>query len=178
MCIRDRNIPDYQDLLHLQLPGDGAYAVALFPRQREEAPPVFTAFADGSVTKVAGAFGTDYAFLSLDPVEAKADDATFRGTAGSVQERAAFTILVLPVEGSVAFKGYALAASMAASLRAQKDSVIVAFTAGHQGGDVTIDAPGAWKVDTDGAAKLARNGKGQWVLTVPAGTKSLKLVKR
>lgn len=28
-------VPDYQDLLHLQLPGDGSYFIVVFPR-----PPV------------------------------------------------------------------------------------------------------------------------------------------
>ena len=175
--IWNNTFPDYEDLLHLQLPGDGAYAVALFPRPREEAPPSFTALAGGAVTKVAGAFGSDYAFLSMDPAEAKTVDATFRGTAGSVQERPGTTILALPVEGAVAFKGYALSASMAASLRVEKDALTLDFTAGHQGGDVTIQAPGAWKAEKAGTTKTARNDKGQWVLTVPAGTKSLRLVK-
>lgn len=33
-----RRISQYQDLLHLQLPGDGAYYAALFPRPHGEAP--------------------------------------------------------------------------------------------------------------------------------------------
>ena len=77
----------------------------------------------------------------------------------------------------MAFKGYALAAPMAASLRVEKDALNLDFTAGHPGGDVTLEAPGGWKVQKDGAAKLAPNDKGQWILAVPAGTNSLRLVK-
>ena len=84
-------MPDFQDLLHLQLPGDGTYYVAIYPRPREEAAPAFTALDNGKIIKVVSLFGTDYAYLSLADDTATAEGVTFRGTAASVQQRAAGT---------------------------------------------------------------------------------------
>ena len=65
-CGPANHVQEYQDLVHLQQPGDGAYYVALFPRPRTEAAPAFTTLADGKLVKVSGAFGTDYALLAAE----------------------------------------------------------------------------------------------------------------
>ena len=170
-------IPEYQDLLHLQLPGDGAYCVAVYPRPRAEAPPVFTALAGGAVIKAAGAFGTDYAFLSLDVAEAYAEVASFRGTAGVAQKRAESTLLTLPAKGSVALGDYALSAPIAVSLRAEQGALALRFADNHPGGEVTVGAPGTWQPSAGSAVPARPNDKGQWVLTVPAGISAARLVK-
>ena len=81
------SVPEYQDLLLLQLPGDGAYYLALYPHPRAEAVPTFSALDSGKIIKAAGAFGTDYAFLANEETTAAAEGITVRGTAVTVQQR-------------------------------------------------------------------------------------------
>ena len=101
---RDNNaVLEYQDLLHLQLPGDGAYYVAIFPHPRTETAPAFTTLADGKIIKVTGAFGTDYAFLSLEPGECKDGPASFSGTAGAIQLRGKQVTLTLSAGGEISY---------------------------------------------------------------------------
>ena len=59
----------------------------IYPRLRGEEPPAVTAVADGAGVKIESAGGTDYVFLSRDPVEIEADGVAFRGTAGAIQIR-------------------------------------------------------------------------------------------
>jgi hypothetical protein len=169
----------FMDFLHLQQPGDGAYFVAVFPRQRAEEAPAFAQLADGRVIKVAGAFGVDYAFLSRDTAEAKADDASFKGTAATVQDRASGLALALAAGGSVAYKSYGLTAPMAASLRAEKDGVALQFPAGHSGGEVTIMAPAGLSLDARASGGIQRTeGKdGQYILSVSVGATSARLIR-
>ncbi len=133
-------VPDYQDLLHLQLPGDGAYFVALYPRPRAEAAPTFTRIGETGI-KVVGAFGTDYAFLSSDAAKASGDGTTFEGTAASIQVREAKLTLTLGAPGSVGHNGFALAAPIAVSAAIAGDTVTVSAAVPHPEAEVTLTAP-------------------------------------
>jgi hypothetical protein len=111
------NYAEYRDLLHLQLPGDGSYAVALFPRRRGEPAPEFAAAGDGTVVCVKTREGVDYDFLAEHERETRTAAVRFRGTAGSVQVRNGMTVMVLGSAGEVEFRGTLLAADGAASIR-------------------------------------------------------------
>jgi hypothetical protein len=165
-----------QDLLHLQLRGDGAYFVALFPRLAAEDVPAFTTLGEGTVIKVSGKFGTDYAFLAGAKTAATAEDARFDGTAASVQWRATGLVLALAAPGTVVYQGYALTAPMPATLRAAPEKLAVTFTAEHAGGEVVLQAPGAWKLEPAKGVTLKQDGN-RWLLTIPANCPAVTLVK-
>ncbi len=103
------SIAQFQDLLHLQLPGDGAYYVALYPHPRSEAAPTFTTLDSGNIIKVSGQFGTDFALLAPTATSAAAEGVTFAGTVASVQQRTAGQTLSLGAAGEVHSGNYGLA---------------------------------------------------------------------
>ena len=146
-------IPEWQDLLHLQLPSDGAYYVAIFPRPVAEAAPTFTKLADGKVIKVSGAFGTDYAFLADADSAAAAEGVSFKGTAGSLQQRAAATTLTLSAGGEVKWTDFALASANAASLQVAKDTVTLTIPANSPVGEIIVTAPG-YNLKTNGGSEV------------------------
>jgi len=168
--------PEYQDLLHLQLPGDGSYVVAMFPRDAKAAAPKFESLCDGRVIKVAGPFGADYCFLSNGPAEASTGDVSFAGTAGAVLGRSGYTELVLAAAGEVRGGGYGLAAAFPVSARVEKKSVRLTFKEGFAGGEVTIRAAKGVSLKLPAGPKTAMKRTDQrHALVVPAGTRSLVL---
>ncbi|MHB9134493.1 MAG: hypothetical protein ACYDBB_25760 [Armatimonadota bacterium] len=173
-----RDALEYQDLLHLQLPGDGDYFVAIFPRFRTEEAPAFSTLGNGKIIKVTGAFGTDYGLLSTEPVNVSADGITFQGTAAAVQRRATGLVLLLSAAGEVREKEYGLSAQQSASLRVKTDSLTVNLPADHAHGQVTVQAPAGWVLDKSTAGvKLTVTKRTQYQLSVPAGVATVTLVK-
>ena len=158
---------EYQDLLHLQLPGDGAYYVAVYPHQRTEPMPAFAVLGEGKIVKVAGAFGTDYAFLAENDTTATEVGITFTGTAGAIAVRPAMTTLTLSAPGEVRFHDLALHAPMPAALRVQPGMLSLTFPANNPGGAVTLTAQAGWQVKTAGI-RCVTNGM-SYTFTVPAG---------
>ncbi|MHB9023187.1 MAG: hypothetical protein ACYC7E_03300 [Armatimonadota bacterium] len=181
--------PEYQDLLHLQLPGDGAYYVAFFPRKRNTPVPVFSTLGNGLIIKVVGDFGTDYGFLSALEATGAGEGATFKGTAASVQDRASNLVLSLGAKGEARYKGVGLAADFPASLRVKEKTLTVELPASIQppafgiaqpfpGGTVTLTAPGAWTLAKPlKGVKLEKTAAG-WTLTVPGGVRAVQLINR
>jgi hypothetical protein len=104
------NMAEFQDLLHIQMPGKGAYYVVIFPRDRAATPAKFQRLADGAILKVSGDFGTDYLYASETRQSAtdKENSITFNTTAGSIQERAGQTSLSLAAPGSIQYKDITL----------------------------------------------------------------------
>jgi len=180
--------PEYQDLLHLQLPGDGVYYVAFFPRKRGAPAPTFSRLGEGTIIKVSGDFGADYGFLSALKATASGGGATFRGTAASVQDRQGGLVLTLGARGEVGYKDYRLIADFPAALRVGEKQLTVELPAGLQppafemmkpfpGGKLTVTAPGTWTLSRPPAGvKLTPSAAG-FVLEVPAGTKAVTVVR-
>lgn len=167
-----------QDLLHLQLPGDGVYFVALVPRAAGEAAPTFVSLAEDKVIKVSGPFGSDYVFLSDAPGTATAEGATFAGTAACVQDRAGGLVLALAAAGEVACKGYALTAHMAANLCIAANTLTLTLPDGHAGGQLTVQAPDGFRLAPDQAQiTLEKAGKTGYRLTIPAAIRQVVLAK-
>lgn len=104
------------DLLHLQLPGDGHYFVALVPRRTGEQPPRFSTLGDGAIIRVDGTFGHDYVFAHDTRTAVQADAVAFDGTAGSVQDRPSGLALALGAAGTVRSGDYAIAADSSAGI--------------------------------------------------------------
>jgi hypothetical protein len=179
--------PEYQDLLHLQMPGDGAYFVAFFPRKRETPAPMFSTLGDGMIIKVSGDFGTDYGFLSALEAAASGEGASFRGTAASVQDRQDGLVLALGAKGEVGYKHCRLAADFPVALRIREGELTVELPQGLQppafrlmqpfpGGTVTVDAPGAWALSKPlPGVKLTSSAAG-FVLEVPPGLRAVTIV--
>ena len=162
----------FQDFLHLQLSGDGSYYVAIFPRTRDEAAPSFNNLADGMIIKVAGAFGTDYAYLAKEECQAAAEGAGFKGTAGAVQERPNSLMLNLCAKGEIRYREYVLSATLPACLEADGRSMKLRFPVGNAGGDVTVSAGAGWKLETRGIAAEQKQVDIHH-LVIPAGTKEI-----
>jgi len=181
--------PEYQDLLHLQMPGDGVYYVAFFPRKRNTPVPTFSTLGDGTIIKASGDFGTDYGFLSAMDATGSGEGATFRGTAASVQDRKGGLVLTLGATGDVRYKQYRLAADFPAALRVQERKLTVELPAGIQppafqlmkpfpGGTVTVSAPGQWALSKPLPGVTLTPSAGGFVLKVPAGTTKVTVVSR
>jgi len=150
---------EYQDMLHLQMGGDGAYFVALFPRRRSEPVPQFESLGGGKVIKVTGEFGTDYCFLSGTRSECSAGDASFEGTVASVQDRPGGLVLSLGSEGRVSYRDYALESDQAVSLHVGPDVLCVRSQDDFPGALVRFTAPGDWTVDTGTGTQIFRRGQ-------------------
>ncbi|HOF87307.1 MAG TPA: hypothetical protein PLZ36_04250, partial [Armatimonadota bacterium] len=171
-----RDFTQAQDLLHLQLPGDGAYFVALFPRTAEEAAPTFTTLGEGTVIKIAGDFGTDYAFLAAAETRTTAEQAAFSGTSGSVQVRPGRLLLALGAPGTVRYGTAGLTAPMPATLTAGATQLILRCAPDHPGGQVTITAASPWQLAKGQRATMTVQGT-QYQLTLPAGVTQVTLEK-
>ena len=175
-AVRGR-VAEYQDLLHLQMPGDGEYFVVAFARPSAAAAPQFVTLGDGRIIKLSGGFGTDYCFLSREPAEATGEAAAFSGTAGSVRDRTAGLTLVLPASGTIRYKAYGMSAPVAASLAVSADALDVVLSPGSAGGTVTCRAPGKWQLaSARPGVKSAAKG-GAYELEVPAGVTQVRLVR-
>jgi hypothetical protein len=178
--------PEYQDLLHLQMPGDGAYFVAFFPRKRAVPAPAFTTLGKGLIIKTTGDFGTDYGFLSALEATASGEGAHFTGTAGSVQDRKGGLVLSLGAKGTVQYREISLAADFPCSLGAKAKALTIELPATLQppaftmaspfpGGTVTVNAPGTWRLAKPlPGVKFVKTEKG-WSLTVPPGIHTVEL---
>ncbi len=169
---------EYQDLLQVQMPGDGVYFVAMYPRLRTEPVPTFATLGGGKVIKVSADWGTDYAFLSAAEATADADAARFRGTSACIQDRATGLVLALNAAGEVAYEDCAVQADAPVSLRAGEAAAAINAPAGHQELQVTITLPGAWSpVKPAAGVKWERVGEGKCRLTLPANVTQVQLAK-
>ncbi len=181
--------PEYQDLLHLQMPGDGVYFLAFFPRKRNTPAPLFSTLGEGTIIKVTGDFGTDYSFLAATETTAAGEGASFTGTAASVQDRLEGLVLSLGASGEVRYREIGLAADIPASLRVRDNALTVELPASLQppafgmaqpfpGGILTVTAPGNWTLaePLDGLT-LTKTATG-WALTVPAACRSVTLIQQ
>ena len=167
---------EYHDLLHLQRPDDGAYFVAFFPRKRSSEVPAFSTLGGGTIIKVSGAFGTDYGFLSALPGEGESEGVSFKGTAGSVQDRGNGLALSLGAPGEVRYQGYGLRGD-AASLRVGKERLTVELPAAHARTALTLLAPGAWKLAEPARDVGLEETKAGYTLSLPAAVARVDLVR-
>ncbi|MHB9024394.1 MAG: hypothetical protein ACYC7E_09495 [Armatimonadota bacterium] len=182
--------PEYQDLLHLQLPGDGAYFLAFYPRKRDWPAPVFTTLGNGTIIKVQGDFGTDYGFLSALETTASGEGTSFKGTAGSVQNRAGGLVLSLGAKGEVGYRQYGLTADFAVGLRIEGKILTIELPEKiidgdktlqpmipFPGGMVTVTVPGTWAPAQPVKGVIHTKTATGFVLQVPAGLTTVALVR-
>jgi len=169
---------DYRDLLQLRLDGDGDYFVAMFPRFRQEPAPRFDTLGGGTVIKVSGRFGTDYCFLPAGQAEAQAEDAYFRGVAGSVQDRHSGLVLATAGPGEVRYGQWGISAAQAASLRVAKGRLTVNLSYDqHDGGKVGLRTVGKWQLAAQQAGVVLTAAQGGYTLVMPSGVTQAVLVQ-
>ena len=169
---------EFQDLLHLQRPDDGAYFIVIYPRRQEEEVPHFATMGDGKVIKVSGRFGSDLCFLSEKTVNVSAEGAKFEGTAGSVQDRNDDMVLSLGAKGRVTYQDYSIAGDAAAALRIGQDTLVLEFPPNHPGVTVGIQAPGQWVEEKGGVrAATGRLQDGTMEIRADKGVRTIRLVK-
>ncbi|MHB9023916.1 MAG: hypothetical protein ACYC7E_07020 [Armatimonadota bacterium] len=167
---------EYQDLFHLQLPGDGAYYVAVFPRKRGEPVPEFEVLGDSnSIIKVTGAFGTDYGFLYDTTCDAWGGGAYFHGTAASIQDRKDGLTISFGAAGIVRYQGYELSAGGPASLQVDMKVLTLTVPADHAGTSLTLVAP--WGLVNEDKRVTLQENDGRYTITIPRGVGRVVLVK-
>jgi hypothetical protein len=165
---------EYADLLHLQIPGDGAYYVALFPHPRGTAAPSFTTLGEGTIIHIRGDFGDDYCFMSREPASAETDVVAFRGRVALVQQRGDRRIFTLFDRGRIRQGAYALSAEVPVALQIAADRLEVGLHT-DAGGQVMITVPGSWRCEQAQVQATALHPG--YLLTIPAGLRSVSLVK-
>jgi hypothetical protein len=142
----------------------------MFPRSRDEQAPQFTALGDGAVIRITGDFGTDYCFLPTKETEVTVGDVSFRGIAGSVQDRAGIRVLATGAAGEVRAGPWGLSAPQAASLRVETGRLVVHLPyAQKTGGEVTLRTAGQWKPAAGQAGITVTTVEGDSRVVVPAG---------
>lgn len=170
----------YQDMLHLQMPGNGSYFVAMFPRMREDSPPAFTTLGNGNVIRVKGDFGKDIVFLSEKETDVEVGDVRFRGTAGSVQDRReGGKVLSLSAPGEIEVSdGTLLASDGAVSLVVDHIMTVTVPDESVAERQVTLRGPGELSLvnPAEGVELEQRNGVTE--LTLPAGVRMALLMDR
>ena len=163
------NIPEYQDLLHLQQPGDGAYYVAIFPRPRNETPPVFTKLDDGKIIKVAGNFGSDFSFLASIDTTASAERVSFQGTAAVIQRRTNHSMISLHAPGEIRDGEFGIASPAPVSLLITSNKLTVTRPHGDSECVLNVIAPQGWKLQIETPNIRCENNTTGFRLTLPAG---------
>ncbi len=168
--------PIFQDLLHLQLSGQGAYYVVLFARRAESATPEFRTLADGNIIQISGDFGTDLAFLACTATDAETGKARFAGTAAQIQDRKAGGItLNLCSAGAVYYGEWGIESEHPVQLHAAADAVRISVPETFPGGTVLVHAPGTKAPKrTPRNVRVDKHEQG-WLLTLPAGTNEMVL---
>lgn len=168
---------EFQDLLHLQLPGDGVYYVALFPRDRRAAPCRFEAMGDGHVIRVQGPHGTDHVFLSAEPAEAEADGIRFHGVAASVRSHPEDgRSLSLGAAGSVELSGgIRLASDDAAELHIDVDWTVTVPDGPLRARVVRLRAPAPLVLHEAPPGVELTGDAAEHVLVLPDGVRRVRL---
>lgn len=101
--------------LHLVLEPGLNLPFVLYPRLRDEKPPVISPLGGEAGLKVETAAGTDYIFLAPQPTEVSIENIRFKGTAGVIQVRPKAVSLTLCQPGELAFERFALKSGKPAS---------------------------------------------------------------
>ncbi len=173
-----KNTPTYQDLLHLQLPGDGSYFVVLYPHPAGHPAPEFATLGDGRIVRVRAEGGTDYLFMSDVPAQAEADSVRFDGTAGTVRLTEGRIVLSVAAPGSTAHEAWAITATTPAALAVTADTAGVSVDATNSPVTVTLRLTGDWEpVAPPAGAGWQKREDGRWQLELPAGVEALTLRK-
>jgi hypothetical protein len=159
--LRD-NYAEYRDLLHLQLPGDGAYFVAL---------------GEGLIIRVQGEGGTDYGFLSATEASAQGDSVAFRGTAASVQDRGGERVLSLGAAGEIHYQDLALMACLPVGLLVSQGTATLTLCADHGAAQVTVALPGKWALQTPTCGAALESGALGYQIAIPPGMKQVTLIR-
>lgn len=163
----------YQDLLHLQMPGEGAYFVAMFPRPAEAEVPEFSTEGDGRVIRVRGEFGEDLAFLGRSSAKATAGAAVFEGTAAHVKDREKSLTLSLLADGQLGYGDWRITAGQPVRLLVRDADVTVTVASNFPGGEIRFRSPEALSpVDAAAPAAWVADAN-EWVLTLPAGARQV-----
>jgi len=80
----------------------------MYPRLRDEKPPAITTLGREDALKIETPAGTDYVFLAPAPIEFRAGEIEFDGTAGLIRVRPGKTTLALPCSGALRFGRFRL----------------------------------------------------------------------
>ena len=170
------HIEEYQDMLQLRLPGDGAYYTAIVPRAAGAPSPVFSTVGDGKIIKVAGTDWTDYALLATTPVTATDGELHCSGTACTAAVRTTGTALSLGAAGEIHFGKYGLQAPTAASLQMTPQRLTLILPVDNTGGKFILYGPAGWRLKHVDGIKASYDGR-QYTITVRPGVQRVEFVQ-
>ncbi|MEO0795007.1 MAG: hypothetical protein AAFX93_07590 [Verrucomicrobiota bacterium] len=139
--------PEFQDLFHLQLPDDGAYFLAMYPRLPNEPQPTFETNRKQTIIHAKHLLGSDYAFLSNEEEKSDLDDASFRGTAACIKLRKQSTEIVLLAPGEAEWQKQRVKADAPISATWQGNQLMIQPSPDHAV-KATIRAQGKWTLQT------------------------------
>jgi len=172
-----RRVPEFQDALHLQRPGDGSYYVAILPRPADADAPTFSRVGDGKIIKTSGEFGADYAFLAAGQTTAEGEAVSFDGTAGVVQQRQGRLTLSLAAAGTVRADAFGLQSPVPATVVVSGDSMVLRIPAQSPGGELVITAPGRWHTDPPRGVEV-KTDVNALRLSIPEGSRRIEFRQR
>jgi hypothetical protein len=129
--------------------------------------PVFTTLGNGTVIKVTGDFGTDYGFLTADPLTVTAEAVIFTGTSASAQVRKAEYILSLGAAGSININNLGVQSDAPVSARFSAGRVILDFPTDHPEQTVILWTPK--KPISPAGIKCLPDPAGGMRMVIPAG---------
>jgi len=87
----------------------------MYPRLRDEKPPAISTLGREDALKIETPAGTDYVFLAPAPIEFRAGEIEFKGTAGLIRVRPGKATLALPCPGTLRFGRFELASDLPAA---------------------------------------------------------------
>jgi len=166
------NYPEYQDLMHLQLPGKGTYFICMYPKTPDQVAPRFETLGGGTVIRIQAPGLDDYCFLSSTERPVSAGDAAFSGTSASVQNRADGLTLMLGAPGEVSYNAYSLHAPSPVAITIAPGMATIRRDAAVDGLEVSCVLPGAQELTatSDGLSVEQQAGKpGHFVVKLAPG---------
>ena len=181
-----RTFNEYQDLMHLQLPGRGAYYVCLYPHRKDTAAPEFSTMGNGSIMRIVSAEGTDYCFLSESMARVEEGPGAFSGTsacAGSgdglsaayIKDRAEGLSISLADGGSATYGAYRLECRRAATLAVSPNWLHITLAQAGDPVTLAVDAPGRWVAANGVAGKNVEPTKNGVTVHVSAQVREVVL---
>ncbi len=160
---------EYQIAAHLKnTPGNGGFAVVLYPRGRYEVQPTYTSSKDGKAITVTIGARADQLFCSRQPFKTTAGGVAFDGTVGLAKLHPDYTALVLCAPGRIAARGITVQSTAPIALRVTGQTL----TGTAMGkGDATLTLPKGWAgraLTINGKAAGTVDDRGQVTTALPA----------
>ena len=99
--------------LRAKAPAGQGFLAVLYPRKADEKQPTFETIAGGKGVKVVTPRGTDWAFLSTEPIKWQGDGMSFTGTVGTIRKTGEKYEVIFMASGEATVAGQTITATKA-----------------------------------------------------------------